>query len=144
MARIRDRCFPLCLSCLCGENLTGLATGQRAPDGFVERGLGLGVLLSADLALLTIDLQLEQLFLHRLQQLRITIANRRGWFIEVGEIGGRLSSINCAAARCFPRRDDCRGPRLAIRPWPPRRSHRLRPWPVRPRPETRPCRRCGN
>src|ERR1035438_2161441 len=80
--------------------LTPSVTRQGAPDGFVERGLGFGVLLRADLALLTINLQLEQLFLHRFEQKRITISIWHGRLHEVGEIGGCFAGINCAAARC--------------------------------------------
>ncbi len=82
--------------------LTPGVTRQRAPDGLVESGLGLGVILRADLTLLAINLQLEQLFLHRFQQQRITVASRCGRLPEVGEIGGCLSRINCAGPMLLP------------------------------------------
>src|ERR1035437_7369588 len=51
-------------------------TRQRAPDGFVEGGLGRRIFLRTKLALLAIDLQLEQLFLHYIQQKRATVTRR--------------------------------------------------------------------
>ena len=65
-----ERLISSCQWLFANHQLLAVLPRQRPAHGFVQRGLGFGVLFFAELALLAVDFQLEELFFHRLQKKR--------------------------------------------------------------------------